>query len=100
MVDISDVVVQKGIVIVVGSFDCFIKKEKLIEVDKVVVFVCIQGLMLYDDFKCVDFVIEVVIENFDLKVKIFKQFEVVVVLYVIVVLNILLILIIKLVVVL
>ncbi|MDI1245489.1 MAG: 3-hydroxybutyryl-CoA dehydrogenase [Rhodoferax sp.] len=76
MVDISEAAVAKGIATVSGSLDRLLKKEKITANDKAAAMARIQGSTSYDDLKGAQLVIEAATENYDLKVKIVKQLDV------------------------
>jgi 3-hydroxybutyryl-CoA dehydrogenase len=76
MVDISDAAVAKGLATVAGSLDRLIKKEKITEADKTAALSRIKTSTSYDDLKGAQLVIEAATENYDLKVKIVKQLDV------------------------
>jgi len=76
MVDISDAAVAKGLATVSGSLDRLLKKEKISAADKAAALARIKGSTSYDDLKGAQLVIEAATENFELKVKIVKQLDV------------------------
>jgi len=76
MVDISDAAVAKGLATVSGSLDRLLKKEKITAADKAAALARIKGSTSYDDLKGAQLVIEAATENFELKVKIVKQLDV------------------------
>jgi 3-hydroxybutyryl-CoA dehydrogenase len=75
MVDISDSAVAKGLVSVAKSLDRLVNKEKISEADKAAALARIQGSSNYDDLKTAQLVIEAATENHELKVKILKQLD-------------------------
>jgi len=79
MVDISDAAVAKGIATVAGSLERLIKKNKLTPAERDAALGCIQGSTRYEDFQSAQLVIEAATENYDLKVKIVKQIDAIVV---------------------
>ena len=79
MVDISDAAVAKGIATVAGSLERLIKKNKLTPAERDAALGCIQGSTRCEDFQSAQLVIEAATENYDLKVKIVKQIDAIVV---------------------
>ena len=79
MVDISDAAVAKGLATVAGSLERLLKKEKISAADKDAALARIKGSTSYDDLKGAGLVIEAATENHELKVRILKQIDAIVV---------------------
>ncbi len=76
MVDISEAAVAKGIAALSGSLDRLIKKDKITVADKEAALARVKGSADYADLAVAQLVIEAATENFELKVKILKQLDV------------------------
>lgn len=61
-----------------GLFECQFYKECILQVDFDDILVCIEGMVLFDLLVDCDFVIEVIVENCDVKVQFFDELYVVV----------------------
>lgn len=75
MVDISEAAVQKGVATVASSLDRLIKKEKMTAADKVATLGRIQTSTNYEALQAAQIVIEAATENYELKLKILKQVD-------------------------
>lgn len=78
MYDISNPALEKGLVTIAGSLDRIIKKNLITEEDKKSILSRIKTTTQMGDLKNSDFVIEAATENIDLKLKIFKDLDVIV----------------------
>lgn len=79
MVDISEAAVQKGVATVASSLDRLIKKEKMTAADKAATLGRIQTSTNYEALQAAQIVIEAATENYELKLKILKQVDALVV---------------------
>jgi 3-hydroxybutyryl-CoA dehydrogenase len=75
MVGITDAAVAKGLSSIASSLDRLIKKEKMTEAEKASALARIKTSTNYQDFTGSQIVIEAATENYDLKIKIFKQLD-------------------------
>jgi len=76
MVDISEAAVAKGVAALSSSLDRLIKKDKITLADKAAALARVKSSTDYADLAVAQLVIEAATENFELKVKILKQLDV------------------------
>lgn len=88
MCDFEFEYVECGLLVIDDSFLWFVLKEKLIGDEVDVVKVCVVGMIEFVDFGDCDFVVEVVVENMDVKCDIFVDFDDIVLEGVVLVMNI------------
>jgi 3-hydroxybutyryl-CoA dehydrogenase len=75
LIDVSDAMVEKGLDAVARNLSRMVAKGKMAEAEKDAAIRLIRGTTSFEELKPVDVVIEAVIENFGLKVKILKQID-------------------------
>ncbi len=73
--DIKQEFVDRGIKAIDGSLGRLVKKGKMSDEDKSAIMGRIKGTLELSDLKDVDFVVEAVIEDLDLKKDVFKQLD-------------------------
>jgi 3-hydroxybutyryl-CoA dehydrogenase len=75
MRDIEDRFVEGGMANITKNLDRSVKKERITAEDKDAILGRIKGTTNMEDLKDVDFIVEAVIENADLKKKVFNELE-------------------------
>ncbi|KPK19674.1 MAG: 3-hydroxybutyryl-CoA dehydrogenase, partial [Nitrospira bacterium SG8_3] len=75
MRDIEDRFVEGGMANITKNLDRSVKKERITAEDKEAILGRIKGTTNMEDLKDVDFIVEAVIENADLKKQVFKELE-------------------------
>lgn len=75
MRDIEDRFVDNGMAAITKNLDRSVKKERITREDKEAILSRITGTTKMEDLKDVDFVVEAVIENADLKKQVFRELE-------------------------
>ncbi|MCB9027320.1 MAG: 3-hydroxybutyryl-CoA dehydrogenase [Bdellovibrionaceae bacterium] len=78
MMDVSSSAIDKGLSTIKNSCERLIKKEKLNSEQMTKILSCISTTTQMKDLKECDFVVEAATENIDLKLKIFKELDIVV----------------------
>lgn len=73
--DVSDELVQKGLKSIERNLGRLVSKDKLSEGDKAAVLSLLKGTTDMTNLKDVDYVIEAVFEDMDLKKKVFKELD-------------------------
>ncbi|UCF07424.1 MAG: 3-hydroxybutyryl-CoA dehydrogenase [Thermoplasmata archaeon] len=75
MRDIEDRFVENGMAAITKNLDKSVKKERITAEEKDAILGRIKGTTNMGDLKDVDFIVEAVIENADLKKRVFKELE-------------------------
>ena len=75
LMEVADEPLQRGITTIAKSLDKFVEKQKLSQTDRDATVARIKGTTDVNDLKDCDLVIEAIVENVEVKTKLFRQLD-------------------------